>query len=328
MRTVFLLLQLSAALTLVTGCNAVLDNEPRTLAQRRDAGTARDAGDDAGPGGSDAGDAAIGGQDGGDGGGPMAERCPSLEILRECAAGTTDPLMQPCGWCGLGKQSRERTCSEACRWSEWSAWGECELPPEACEEGKVEMRTEPCGPCNVGLETSMRTCTSSCGWSEWSEGTCVVPEDRCEPATTKDLEPMTCDAMCGKATPRQTCNASCEWDAPVLGACTGEGTCLPGETRNSEAGCNPSFCFKGVQQQVEVCSDQCTWGPPTAVGACAIPANACRPADLGGQGWRCRASDPGFREFCTASSASEEDRCTWDNTRERYGEGCGSPNRN
>jgi len=87
--------------------------------------------------------------------------------------------------------------------------------------------------------------------------------------------------------------------------------------------CNPNYCNKGVQQQMETCSASCTWGSPVAMGVCAIPTNVCRPVDLGGmRGWRCRPGDMGYREYCHPNTAPEADRCTWDGSREPYDGPC------
>ena len=291
---------IALAALVATSCNLVLDNERRTL---------------------DAPNLIV---DGGD----LSPPTPPVPLedagrtsgcgLPECSPGETDSRSPSCGLCNAGTQMRERICTDDCTWGPFADQGDCVVPEDLCTEGERQEMPMPCGPCNSGMLIASRVCTDQCHWSDWTPGTCDVPDDRCEPGAMETLPAVACDAMCGKASQTRQCNAECMWDAPVAGPCTGQGDCSPGATRMSMGACNANYCNKGEQMQRETCTQECTWNPPVSVGSCTIPANVCRPTDLGGVGWRCRQNDPGFRESCRAATASELLRCTWSGSREAY----------
>jgi hypothetical protein len=301
------------ALTLVSSCNLVLDNEKRSLSQRFDSTIPSDVGapDSAVDSGQESGP--IGDADSG------PETCGG-EPFPQCVPNMIDMDMESCGECGLGTRTRQRGCTMNCRWASWSEWSACEQPAEVCKPGMTEMNMESCGNCDVGMRKTSRTCTRTCGWSDWNPEACIGAEATCKPETILHLPDIGCGAMCGHSTQTQTCNASCGWDPAVTGACMSEGMCKPGVTRMATpGGCNPDYCNKGVQQRIETCTQSCTWGTPTAMGMCTIPTTVCRPMDLGGMGYRCRQNDPGYREPCNASTSPNA--CTWSGTREPFA-GC------
>ena len=314
------------ALSIGTGCNLILDNEQRALreplvepkpdaSREDDASTMLDASTDASV------DASTPEPDAGE---PDAGRFPSSCLgtgsVPECTPGKSMAEKKGCGMCDLGQQMRERSCNADCTWAEWSEWTECLEYDDVCTPGKTdEQPTGPCGDCNTGTGKRTRVCRDSCGWSDWSEIQCTPSPDHCAPGTEEPLDPVACPGMCATQTVRRRCTDACTWDAPVMGACTSQGVCMPGETRMTMTGCNSDYCNKGVQQQMETCSQTCSWDAPVAVGMCSIPTNVCRPLDLGGtRGWRCRPNDAGYREFCHMSTAPEDQRCTWDGTRDPH----------
>lgn len=288
---------------LASACNVILENEKRSLEAPALVVDGGDLGD-AGPTGLTDGETPAG--------------CGRGGRLPECAPGSKQEADDACGRCERGSRARSRTCAADCAWSAWSEWSQCEEPADICTPGERMEMTEPCGSCDAGTRVTVRVCTNECGWSEWMPGPCTVDAERCEPGSVESLAPVSCDEMCGKASQTRTCNAECNWDAPVLGECTGQGVCAPGTIRMREGNCNANYCNKGVQEQREICTEECTWAEPVGVGACTIPADVCRPPDLGGVGWRCRQDTPGFRETCRPASASEADRCTWAGNREPF----------
>jgi hypothetical protein len=295
---------LMLALSLLSGCNLLLDNEKRSL-----------AGESVGSiGMSDAMPAAPA-ADGGDDAGPDAAMTPSMcggNTAPQCTPNAIDEDTGACGDCGAGTRTRQRGCSMECRWGSWSDWTECNAPADVCVPGTTQTNMESCGECNLGMRMTSRSCTSSCGWSDWMPGPCMEDEAVCHPGATMTGTPIACGDMCGHASQTQTCNASCAWSKVQSGMCVTEGVCKPGEMRMSTpGGCNSAYCNKGVQQRIETCTASCTWGPPTPTGSCTIPSGVCRPTDLGGKGYRCRANDNGFRDPCYPSTASADLACTY-----------------
>lgn len=296
------------ALWLVSACNLVLDNEKRSLksglvdsSSSRDAATselAADGGDrDGDPDPSDA----------------ATQRSCGGNRFPQCLPNAIEPGVEACGECGIGMRTRQRGCTIDCRWGSWSEWSDCQEPAGACTPGAPDEKMEPCGECNLGTRKTTRSCTSSCGWSDWTPESCTEPESSCHPGEIMKLADLSCGTMCGHASQTRTCNASCNWEPIATGMCVSSGTCTPGKTRMSApAGCNESYCNKGVQQRIETCTASCSWGTPTAMGTCTIPNGVCRPLDKGGTiGYRCRPGDPGFRDPCRPSTASPELACTY-----------------
>jgi hypothetical protein len=289
------------ALFVTSGCNLVLDNEKRKLSPLID--------------GVEAGvpDIMIV-----DSGPPVvidpdvdAGECSGTEFP-ECTPNMLDTDMESCGRCGAGTRTRERGCGADCRWHSWSTWGECDEPAEVCTPGDADPIMEACGNCGLGMRKSTRICTSSCSWSDWMPEACVEDESNCSPNTTMKLDDLPCGDMCGRASQIQTCNANCQWGPVVSGECVPHGECKPGTTRMADpAGCNATYCNKGIQLRAQTCTAECSWSAPTASGACTIPDGICRPMDLGGVGSRCIPNDRGYRETCAMSTAAPANACTW-----------------
>jgi hypothetical protein len=320
---VLLVLFLCAA----NSCNLVLDNEKRSLASTTDPSLTHDAGptspprtppDAAADSGADTGTGSLMidggpliGVDSGPEVRPPIMGCASPDQLSECTPGSVASEMQGCGLCERGQQVRTRMCGDTCGWGAFSEWSACVADPEACKPGDMQERVGACGPCNTGRLVSHRTCTDSCGWSDWSAPVCQSDPLHCMPGETKMIADAPCGQRCGVMKQMQTCNATCTWDPPLKSACMEAGVCAPGDMQAApNAGCNPDYCMKGVQPQVRVCTSMCMWGAPINNGTCTIPTGVCRPADLGGMGYRCRPNDPGYRELCNPSSASAAMRCT------------------
>jgi hypothetical protein len=300
------LASLALALWVCSGCNLVLDNEKRSLSQRAVEPTAHDAGAPV-DAAADGGESEAGLRDGS----ADLHTCGS-NPFPECTPGAIDMGTQACGDCGAGTQTRMRGCTIECRLASWSPWSDCQEPADICKPGMAQEMMEACGECGLGMRKTTRSCMSSCGWSDWSPQSCSGDESACHPGAILKLADVGCGTMCGHASQTQTCNARCGWDPMVTGMCTSEGMCKPGTTRMAAAGgCNANYCNKGVQQQMETCTQGCAWGTPTAAaGGCTIPSNVCRPMDLGGMGSRCRPNDSGYRESCSNSTAGAS-ACTW-----------------
>jgi hypothetical protein len=311
-----------------TGCNLVLGNDPRSLAgsmtgpnATTDAGptppsedAAVDSGADTGPaGGAAAIDAGpMMSTDPRPDAGPPAEGCASPDHSAECMPGKIGDQVQGCGLCKRGLQTRTRVCGETCGWGAYSEWTMCEEDPDACKPGDVQERVSQCGPCDSGRLISRRTCTDNCGWSEWSAEMCELDPLYCMPGVTRSLPDLPCGQRCGVIKQTQMCSATCTWNVAMRSACMEAGVCTPGETQAApNVGCNAEYCMKGVQPQHQVCSTACMWGPPTDNGTCSIPNTICRPADLGGMGYRCSLTNSGYREPCIPSTASAASRCTF-----------------
>jgi hypothetical protein len=284
-----------------SGCNLVLDNEQRKLSPLVDgfeAGLPDIAIIDSGPSvvidsGADAGEC-------------------SATKFPECMPNATFTDSESCGRCGIGKRIRQRACGADCRWDSYGPWGECDEPDEVCTPGDEDPRMERCGYCDLGTRKTTRICNSSCHWSDWMPEACVEDPSNCSPGMTMNLGDLPCGDMCGRASQIQTCNAECKWDPVVPGECVPQGVCKPGLTRPAEAaGCNATYCNKGIQLRIQTCTAECTWSAPQASGACTIPDGICRPTDLGGSGTRCIPNDRGYRQTCALSTAAPADACTW-----------------
>jgi hypothetical protein len=298
---------LALALTVLAGCNLVLDNEKRSLSRIVEPVGTHDAGSTSGPA-ADGGEGDAASLDG-----DVESNTCEGTASAQCPPSKIDMRSEGCGNCGAGTRTRMRGCTIDCRWGSWSPWSECQEPEEVCKPGETQEKMEACGLCGLGMRKTTRSCTSSCGWSDWSPQSCVEDEATCMPGAIMKLADVLCGTMCGRAPRMQTCNTSCAWDPIVMGACGSEGMCKPGDSRMAAAGgCNPSFCNKGVSQQTQTCTQNCAWGAPTPVGTCTIPADVCRPMDLGGMGSRCQPNDTGMRETCMNSTAGAT-ACTWGN---------------
>ncbi|HKU40645.1 MAG TPA: hypothetical protein VJR89_20935 [Polyangiales bacterium] len=311
------------------GCNALLNNEKRSLASSTETPDAAIDGapvstpppppPDATPAGPEAGTSSQPPTvDAGPsiteeaGAGATPSSCSSPDGTAECKPGMVDMQQRQCGPCLLGTETRMRICGESCGWGSFSLWSGCEMPPDACEPDEVQQRTENCGPCMSGTLVSKRSCTASCAWTDWTAGTCEMAPEHCTPGQTQEVEGLRCGMRCGISKRTQTCTESCTWGPPVTGPCVEQGMCIPDSVQPADpVGCNPSYCNKGVQAQVRRCTDSCTWSDPIPQGQCTFPAEVCRPADQGGMGYRCIQGESGARQTCYPSTASAALRCTW-----------------
>jgi hypothetical protein len=178
--------------------------------------------------------------------------------LGECAAGATETGMQGCGTCGGGTQSRTRTCSAACSWGTWGAWGTCSGGGGMCTAGQTDMESRPCGNCNLGTQTRTRTCNATtCDWNTFGPWSTCVGGGACAPGQTR----TGCDMnSTGAATPCgvNTCTSSCTWGT----ACT----VAPGASCLSERGTNYQCCTaSGGVPGWQFCSaSTCNWNPCVA----------------------------------------------------------------
>ena len=86
---------------------------------------------------------------------------PPVDSTDICALATPDEI-RPCDTCSI----QSRKCIDCY----WTAWGRCELSPEAnCMTGTMESVEcgSNVGQCMAGQQN--RICDESCQWSEWSE---------------------------------------------------------------------------------------------------------------------------------------------------------------
>lgn len=192
-----------AAFTLLAGCNALLDNDPRRLdddaigaaGQGGSPGSAGsvdggnggietaggvEAGGSAGVnggagangGGAPQAGAPNGGKEGGEAGAGGASACSG-----ECTPGKVDTMTQACT-CNRGTQSRTRLCSSSCTWGQWGAFEACSVVAECQPGAAAQTRTVDCVTCKTKPQS--RSCTSMCTWSAWTDtGTCPTDCDYC-----------------------------------------------------------------------------------------------------------------------------------------------------
>ncbi len=74
-----------------------------------------------------------------------------------CTPGATESETRACGNCGMGSQSRSRTCEAArCDWGAWGAWSAC-VGGGACEAGSTRA-------CPNGDSCGVQVCSSACVW--------------------------------------------------------------------------------------------------------------------------------------------------------------------
>ncbi len=116
------------------------------------------------------------GGEGGEAGAGGSSPCPG-----ECTPGNVDRPMQKCGVCGKGTQTRQRTCTDQCRWGSYSEWSTCVVGPVECMPGAVDPDTQQCGACNKGTQSRSRTCTDQCTWGAWGAWGACAENAQCKP---------------------------------------------------------------------------------------------------------------------------------------------------
>ena len=209
-----------AALGLLAGCNALLDNDLRTpdggeqggfpgSAGSSDAGNGS-VGGSGGAGGLDAGGLGAGGSAGTNGGGVSggASNVGGANVdgtagdhggaagggscEGECVPDHVDTLTQACT-CNRGIQSQSRICGPTCTWGEWGAFGACSVVAECQPNAAAQTRTVACDAC--GSQTQSRSCTNMCTWDAWKDTTACPNCDHCasvEWCTDPDTGGTTC----------------------------------------------------------------------------------------------------------------------------------------
>lgn len=169
------------AITLLSACNAILDNDPRALDPGQE-GPATTGGVHGGPdaGGmtTDPGGAPPRGEDeGGAAGVPSSTG--DAGSAGEAGAGSCGPVnggctpdetstkATPCGACMTGTRTQTRTCTSSCTGGPWDEGGACTGVTATCTAGMAQTRSVAC-PCS-GTKTQSRTCSTACSWGGWSD---------------------------------------------------------------------------------------------------------------------------------------------------------------
>ncbi len=113
----------------------------------------------------------------------------------ECTAGATETDTASCG---CGTQSRTRTCSAACGWGAWSAFGACS-GGGVCAAGATRL-----GSCTDSC--SQEVCTSGCAW-----GSCgLAPGNACNYNSGTNWRSCT-GGSCTSASCWQFCGSTCQY---------------------------------------------------------------------------------------------------------------------
>ncbi len=115
-------------------------------------------------------------------------------------------------------------------------------PGDPCTEpGDIEKRV--CGKCG----RQIRTCAVSRVWNPWKPCEDEIPDAECAIGEVRVEE---C-GNCGKE--KDTCDpVECTW---VVGTCTGEGPCGPGDIDRTPASCPPG------EYRERICDTKCSWPP-------------------------------------------------------------------
>lgn len=124
-----------------------------------------------------------------------------------CQPGNDEDETQPCGSCGE-QETRTRTCTDGCEWSDWSEWSEC-VPAGMCTPDDVQMEEQACG--NCGIQTRTRTCAADgCSWGNWTDwGDCTGQGPCAEGQVDEKAEP--CGDCDGMQTSQRLCTSMCQW---------------------------------------------------------------------------------------------------------------------
>lgn len=170
-----------------------------------EAGTTAGFGGDVESGGEGGGDSASGA-----GGGPVCE----------CTPGDIATNVQACGDCLTGTQTQTKTCTEACTWGPFGAFGECTGVTAACSPGTPGSQSVAC-PCG-GTKSQARTCTESCEWGPWADTSgcdleCCSEVVFCN--TPDDIAPASRGTWCREthsACSNEEVDADCYEDIPMV----------------------------------------------------------------------------------------------------------------
>ena len=168
-----------------------------------------------------------------------------------CKPGDVQNDQQGCGACG--SQTRSRTCTSACAWGDWSAWGACG-GQGACYPGQVNTQTQGCGAC--GSQSQSQTCQGNCQWGGWSGWGGCGGQGACYPGQTTTSGCV--DAGCT----HKTCGGNCQWGGCGL---NGGAACA----WNSGTGNGSNWRCCGTHDW-QFCLSNCQWS-----NQCVYVANAC-----------------------------------------------------
>jgi hypothetical protein len=225
------------------GCNALLDNDPRTFDPGAGGfgGSRGGAGPTAGAAGgnSDSGGAGMGGGAGAAGGDAGAKGNAEAGAFSNgggeanagsanagqatagdggaggpscaCTPKATDPKQVACGLCGTATVTR--TCKDDCQWGEYGTAGACSMPAGACMPNSSGTRVAACD--RGGWRYQARTCKADCTWNAWTDtSTCQYPPNECDgcacvsACTDDETNGTTCLWIdCAEATARTECDA-------------------------------------------------------------------------------------------------------------------------
>ncbi|MDF3064992.1 MAG: hypothetical protein K0R38_593 [Polyangiaceae bacterium] len=186
----FWVLRTLSAVTMLSACNLILDNDPRSL----DPG----AGGESAVGGHNE---AVGGSTSSGRGGTQAESgSPSHERGGEAGAG---------GEAEAGGRSGAGAPSSGCGAANTSEPG-CEPPGTECTPGKTASRSILCGACMTGTQAQTRTCTGAGTWGPWdTSAPCMGVTAACSPGTP-ETRSVSCPCS-GTKTQSRACSATCTW---------------------------------------------------------------------------------------------------------------------
>jgi hypothetical protein len=266
---------LCSVLTFALGCNALLDNDPRSLEEDGAGGSAGidsgGAGDDTsgGSGGVTAGSAggvtggsagesgsATGGSAGESGNGSAGEAGSEGDSSTAGSAGSAGAAGDSAVEAGFSDASRDANADNS------SGDAHADVAADAARDADAALEAEaaPPDPC----KSATRACT----------------------AGEKGSEQMACDSCgTGKATRTRTCEANCSWGAwSAYGACVSTEQCTKGATETHSVACPCG----GSHTQSRTCSNSCTWGGWTdtgskcSVGCCGKLIYCDTPDDLSG----------------------------------------------
>ena len=136
----------------------------------------------------------------------------------------------------------------------------------------------------------------------WNGSTCVQPTITCTGASTQSC------GNCNKGTQTRTCDTTTgQWSDWT--ACTGGGTCAPGDTKMAMCGTNTGYQQGGTESfiyQNLTCTSSCTWPAVTPCNHCVESPN-CGKVFGGGQVGACYCTneavvDPGVKDCSNSVS--------------------------
>ena len=217
------------------GCNAVLDNDPRTFDPDAEEGAGGsgfggdvtgddDASADAeGGGGATSGGAGEGGGEDAslvpdvtsgsraeDGSAAADARATNATDARE-AAREVGPRVDASGPRDAAADVNDATDAREAAADADAGPLSCQVATRACSPGQVGSEQVACGSCATGRAPRTRTCLADCTWGPWSAlGACVSTE-ACVKGT---VQTRTVACACGGTKSQaRTCSATCAWGA-------------------------------------------------------------------------------------------------------------------